>query len=155
MLNKSIIMGRLTRDPELRYTQSNTPVVAFSVAVERRFKSKDGDRETDFIDCVAWRQQAEFVQKWFQKGSMICVVGSIQTRTYTDKDNNNRKAVEVVVEEAYFADSKHENAQTGREQSNNTRQAQSAVKRAPSASQDNSFEGAYIEDDMDDSELPF
>ncbi len=102
MLNKAIIMGRLTRDPELRYTQSNTPVATFAVAVDRRFKSREGERETDFINCVAWRQQAEFVQKWFQKGRMICVVGSIQTRKYTDKDGNNRTATEVVADEINF-----------------------------------------------------
>ncbi len=113
MLNKAIIMGRLTRDPELRYTQSNTPVATFAVAVERRFKSREGERETDFINCVAWRQQAEFVSKWFQKGRMICVVGSIQTRKYTDKDGNNRTATEVVADEINFCGDSSNGGQGG------------------------------------------
>ena len=101
-MNKAILMGRLTRDPELRYTQSNVPVATFTVAVDRRFKNQSGEREADFINCVAWRQQAEFVSKWFTKGRMIAVVGSIQTRKYTDKDGNNRTATEVVADELSF-----------------------------------------------------
>ncbi len=101
-MNKAILMGRLTRDPELRHTQSNVPVATFTVAIDRRFKSQNGERESDFINCVAWRQQAEFVSKWFTKGRMICVVGSIQTRKYVDKDGNNRTATEVVADEINF-----------------------------------------------------
>ncbi len=101
-MNKAILMGRLTKDPELRYTQSNTPVATFSIAIDRRFKNANGERETDFINCVAWRQQAEFLAKWFTKGRMIAVVGSIQTRRYVDKDGNNRTAVEVVADELSF-----------------------------------------------------
>ena len=101
-MNKAILMGRLTRDPELRYTQSNVPVATFTVAIDRRFKNQNGEREADFITCVAWRQQAEFVSKWFTKGRMIAVVGSIQTRRYVDKDGNNRTATEVVADEISF-----------------------------------------------------
>ncbi len=103
-MNKAILMGRLTRDPEMRQTQSGVPVTSFSIAITRRFQ-KD---QTDFINCTAWRQTAEFISKWFQKGSMIAVVGSIQTRRYTDKDGNERTATEVVVDEAYFTGSKAE-----------------------------------------------
>jgi len=108
MLNKAILMGRLTRDPEIRYTQSNTPVTSFTVAIDRSFKSRDGERETDFINCVAWRTTAEFVSKYFTKGKMIVVVGSIQTRKYNDKDGNSRNAVEVVADEVMFGESKRD-----------------------------------------------
>lgn len=104
-MNKCILMGRLTRDVELRQTQSGVAVASFSIAVNRRFQ-KD---ETDFINCVAWRQTAEFVAKWFQKGSMVAVVGSIQTRKYTDAEGNERTVTEVVADEAYFTGSKNEN----------------------------------------------
>ncbi len=106
-MNKVILMGRLTRDPEVRYTQSNIPVASFSLAVDRRFKSKDEQQPTaDFIDIVAWRSNAEFVSKWFNKGKMMLVVGSLQIRTWQDKEGNNRRTAEVVADEIYFADSK-------------------------------------------------
>ena len=85
-------MGRLTRDPELRYTQSNIPVVTFSIAVDRNYSNNGGDRQTDFIDIVAWRRTAEFVSQWFTKGQMIVVVGSIQSRRWQDKNGNNRES---------------------------------------------------------------
>ena len=103
-MNNAFVMGRLTRDPELRQTQGGVPVVSFSIAINRRFQ-KD---QTDFINCVAWRQTAEFVAKWFQKGSMIAVVGSIQTRRYTDNEGKERTVTEVVADEAYFTGSKAE-----------------------------------------------
>ncbi len=107
MLNHITIMGRLTRDPELRYTQSNTPVASFSLAVDRDFSSREtGERQTDFIDCVAWRSTAEFVSKYFQKGSMAVVSGRLQIRDWTDRDNNKRRSAEVVVDNVYFGDSK-------------------------------------------------
>lgn len=102
MLNKVILMGRLTADPELKHTQSGTAVASFTVAVERNVKNADGSRSTDFIRCVAWQQRAEFVKKYFAKGRMICVVGSLQTRSYTDRDGNNRTAVEVLADEFNF-----------------------------------------------------
>ena len=113
MLNKAIIMGRLVRDPELKYTQNNTPVMSFTVAVDRSFKSDNGEKKADFIDCVAWRQTAEFVSKYFAKGRMIAVAGSIQTRQYVDQSNNKRTAVEVLVDEVNFCgDRPTENAQS-------------------------------------------
>lgn len=114
MLNKAVIMGRLVRDPELKYTQSNIPVVSFTVAVDRSFKSENGEKKADFINCVAWRQTAEFVSKYFTKGRMIVVSGSIQTRQYVDQSNNKRTATEVLVDEVSFCgDKPTENAQSG------------------------------------------
>ena len=107
MLNRIILMGRLTRDPELRHTQSGTAVASFTLAVDRDFKNKQsGEKETDFIDVVAWRQTAEFISKHFQKGTRIAVVGSIQTRSWEDNEGHKRKAVEVVADSVYFADAK-------------------------------------------------
>ena len=107
MLNHITIMGRLTRDPELRRTGSGTAVAGFTVAVDRDFGGKDGgENETDFIDCVAWRQTGEFVSKYFTKGSMIVVSGRLQMRSWTDKDGNKRRTAEVVAENVYFGDSK-------------------------------------------------
>ena len=108
MLNKAIVMGRLTRDPELRRTQSGTAVTSFTLAVDRDFKSQSGEKETDFIDIVAWRSTAEFVSKYFTKGRMAVVSGRLQIRNWTDKEGNNRKAVEVVADNVYFADSKRD-----------------------------------------------
>ena len=109
-MNKVILMGNLTRDPEMRATQSNVPVCTFSLAVERRFKSANGERQADFINIVAWRQQADFVAKYFHKGSRMVVVGSLQTRSYDDKDGNKRTATEVVADEIYFGDTKKASA---------------------------------------------
>ncbi len=107
MLNHIVIMGRLTRDPELRRTGSGIAVASFSVAVDRDFGGRDGgERETDFIDCVAWRQTGEFVSKYFTKGSMIVVSGRLQIRSWTDKDGNKRRTAEVVADNVYFGDSK-------------------------------------------------
>ena len=103
-MNKCILMGRLTKDAELRQTQGGVPVASFSMAVERRFQKG----EVDFINCVAWRQTAEFVTKWFRKGSMIAVVGSVQTRKYTDNEGKERTVTEVVADEAYFTGSKND-----------------------------------------------
>ena len=107
MLNRIDIMGRLTRDPELRYTQSQTPVASFTLAVDRDFSSRDtGERQTDFIDCVAWRSTAEFVSKYFQKGSMAAVSGRLQIRDWTDREGGKRRSAEVVVDNVYFGESK-------------------------------------------------
>ena len=109
MLNHITIMGRLTRDPELRRTGSGVAVANFTVAVDRDFSGKDsGEKETDFIDCVAWRQAGEFVSKYFTKGRMIVVSGRLQIRSYTDKDGNKRRNAEVVADNVYFGDSKKE-----------------------------------------------
>ena len=106
MLNKIFIMGRLTRDPELRRTQSGTPVTSFSLAVDRDYKSQSGEKETDFVDIVAWRSTADFVSKFFTKGRMAVVEGRLQIRDWRDKDGNNRRSAEVVAEHVYFGDSK-------------------------------------------------
>lgn len=106
MLNNAVIMGRLVADPELRTTGSGVSVTSFTVAVDRRFANKDEEKQADFIDVVAWRQTADFVCKYFRKGSMIAVQGSIQTRTYEDKDGNKRKAVEIVADNVSFCGSK-------------------------------------------------
>ena len=108
-LNRIVIMGRLTRDPELRRTQSGTAVASFTLAVDRDFKSKDsGEKQADFIDCVAWRSTGEFVSKYFTKGRQAVVEGRLQLRDWTDKDGNKRRSAEVVAESVYFADSKHD-----------------------------------------------
>ena len=109
MLNHITIMGRLTRDPELRRTGSGIAVASFTVAVDRDFGGRDGgEKETDFIDCVAWRQTGEFVSKYFTKGRMIVVSGRLQIRSWTDKDGNKRRTAEVVADNCYFGDNKRD-----------------------------------------------
>ena len=126
MLNEIILMGRLTRDPELRYTASNTPVASFSLAVDRDFKSKEGgEKETDFIDCVAWRQTGEFVSKYFQKGSMAAVKGRLQIRDWQDKEGNKRRSAEVVVDNIYFCGKKE--SSSGGEQVHSEGEIRSAL----------------------------
>lgn len=109
-LNHIVIMGRLTRDPELRYTKDNTAVTSFTLAVDRDFKGKGGDKETDFIDCVAWRNTAEFACKYFSKGRMVVVEGRLQLRDWTDRDGNKHRAAEVLASSVYFADSRRQDA---------------------------------------------
>lgn len=139
MLNRIVLMGRLTRDPELRNTQSGTSVTNACIAVDRDFKSQSGEKETDFIDLVAWRGTAEFLASHFTKGRMIIVEGRLQVRNFTDKDGNNRKAYEVVADNVYFGDSKPQ-------------QSQPSSYQAPSyPKQDNSFQ--EIQDS--ESDLPF
>ena len=111
MLNKVIIMGRLTADPELRHTQSNIPVASFALAVDRGYKRDNDVVNVDFINIVAWRNTAEFVSKWFTKGQLVAVSGRLQVRSYKDKDGNNRTATEVVADEAFFAESKRNNTE--------------------------------------------
>ena len=109
MLNHIVIMGRLTRDPELRRTGSGVAVTSFTVAVDRDFGGKEsGERETDFIDCVAWRQTGEFVSKYFAKGRMAVVSGRLQIRNWTDKEGNKRRSAEVIADNVYFGDSKRD-----------------------------------------------
>ena len=108
MLNQIVIMGRMVRDPELRYTQSGTAVTSFTLAVDRDMKNKEtGEKVTDFIDCVAWRNTAEFAANYFSKGRMAVVEGRLQIRDWTDKDGNKRKSAEVLVGSLYFGDSKN------------------------------------------------
>ena len=114
MLNKVILMGRLTRDPELRRTGSGTAVASFSLAVDRDYKSQSGEKETDFIDIVAWRSTAEYVCKYFTKGRMAVVEGRLQIRDWTDRDGGKRRSAEVVADNVYFGDSKRPDSDTSR-----------------------------------------
>lgn len=107
-MNKVILIGRLTRDPEVKTTQSQITVCAFTIAVDRKFKTAGGERQSDFISCVAWRQQAEFLGRYFQKGSRVAIVGNIQSRTYDDSQGKKVYVTEVVVEKVEFVDSKGE-----------------------------------------------
>ena len=114
MLNHIVVMGRLTRDPELRYTQSQLPVTSFRVAVDRDFGGRDGqEKQTDFIDCVAWRNTAEFVSKYFTMGSMAVVSGRLQIRDWTDRDGNKRTTAEIVADNVYFGESKRSRDEDG------------------------------------------
>ena len=108
MLNRIVLMGRLTRDPELRSTGNGTAVTSFSIAVDRDFKGQGGEKETDFIDVVAWRSTAEFVSKYFTKGRMVVVEGRLQIRDWQDRDGNKRRSAEVVADNVYFGDSKRD-----------------------------------------------
>lgn len=112
MLNKIIVMGRMVRNPELRRTNTGTAVASFTIACDRDFKSEGGERDADFIECVAWRNTAEFVSKYFTKGRMAVVSGRLQTRNWTDKEGNKRNAKEIVAESVYFGDSKREELQS-------------------------------------------
>ena len=147
MLNKVFIMGRLTRDPELRRTQSGTPVASFSLAVDRDFKDKTtGERTTDFIDVVAWRQTGEFVSRYFTKGRMAVVEGRLQIRDWTDKDGNKRRSAEVVADNVYFGDSRRDGDGGG----------YSAPGAAPASGYSAPAEGnQFSELSDDDGELPF
>ena len=159
MLNHIVIMGRLTRDPELRRTGTGTAVASFTVAVDRDFGGRDGgEKETDFIDCVAWRQTGEFVSKYFTKGRMIVVSGRLQIRSWTDKDGNKRRTAEVVADNCYFGDSKREgdNAYGGNSYGGN---AYGSAPAAPSFGGYSAPAGNPASDfamlDDDDAQLPF
>lgn len=158
MLNHITIMGRLTRDPELRYTQSQTPVASFTLAVDRDYGSRDGgEKQTDFIDCVAWRQTAEFVSKYFQKGSMAVVSGRLQIRDWTDREGGKRRSAEVVVDNIYFGESRRRDSGDSGNYGGNygssyssgeSRSYSAPASSAPSAS-------PFAELDDGDGELPF
>ena len=139
MLNRIVLMGRLTRDPELRHTPNGTAVTSFTIAVDRDFKGQGGEKETDFIDIVAWRNTAEFVSKYFSKGRMAVVEGRLQIRDWKDKEGNNRRSAEVVADNVYFGDSKRDgDAASGSYAGGQTAQS-----------------GEFKEIDEDDGELPF
>ena len=158
MLNHIVIMGRLTRDPELRYTQSNTPVASFTVAVDRDYTSRDGgERQTDFIDCVAWRSTGEFVSKYFTKGSMAVVSGRLQIRDWQDRDGNKRRSAEIVADNVYFGESKRRDGDGGQAYG-----GQSYGRSQPQPRSDNAggfksggASSAFSELEDDDGELPF
>ena len=113
MLNKIIVMGRLTHDPELRRTGSGTPVCSFSIACDRDFKSQSGEKETDFFDVVAWRTTGEFVSKYFAKGRMVVIEGRLQIREWQDKEGNKRRSAEINADNVYFGDSRRDNGGEG------------------------------------------
>ncbi len=160
MLNVVAIMGRLVADPELRTTTSGVSVASFRIACERSFARQGEQRQSDFIDIVAWRQQAEFVCKYFQKGSLIAIDGSIQTRQYQDKNGNNRTAFEIVANNIHFAGSKNSGSNAGsgapyqgRPSGQNAQPARpAAVEAAPSYSAGSADDFAVIDDNDD---LPF
>jgi single-strand DNA-binding protein len=144
-LNRAVLLGRLGKDPELRYTQAGTPVASFSLAVERNRKPEGSDKyPVDWIDFVAWRATAEFVSKYFSKGSKMAVEGRIQVRSWVDKEGNKRKAVEVVVDNVDFADDKKSNGVHSKSYGDDD-----APPQYPGAS------GLHELDDDDDGELPF
>lgn len=145
MLNHIVIMGRLVRDPELRRTQSGTPVASFTIACDRDFSGKDGgEKECDFVDCVAWRNTAEFVSKYFSKGRMAVVSGRLQLRKWTDNNGQKRISAEVVADNVYFGDSKPKDG---------TNSAAPADTAAPAGAPVMAGDFAMLEGD--DSELPF
>ena len=159
MLNHITIMGRLTRDPELRRTGSGVAVASFTVAVDRDFGGRDGgEKETDFIDCVAWRQTGEFVSKYFTKGRMIVVSGRLQIRNWTDNDGNKRRTAEVVADNCYFGDSKRD-SDGGNAYGGNSYGGSSYSAPAPSYGGYSAPAGAPASDfamlDDDDAQLPF
>ena len=165
MLNHIVLMGRLTRDPELRMTQSQTQVASFTLAVDRDFGGRDGgEKQTDFIDCVAWRQTGEFVSKYFRKGSMIVVSGRLQSRKWQDRDGNNRTNWEINADNVYFGESRRDSGDSGRYDSYSSNSGTSYT-----GGYSNGYPGAYsagygnsapasnsfVELDDGDGELPF
>ena len=151
-MNKAMIMGRLTRDPEIKTTQNQVPVATFTLAVDRKFKNANGEKQADFIPVVAWRQSAEFVGKYFKKGSKMIVIGSIQTRTYDDKDGKKVYITEIVADEIEFAESKRDEGQSSypAPQQSGT----GGYQNAPSFPQAPSGDGFFTNAD-DDTSLPF
>ena len=155
MLNHIVIMGRLTRDPELRYTQSQTPVASFTVAVDRDFGGRDGgERQTDFIDCSAWRQTGEFVSKYFHKGSMIVVSGRLQSRKWQDREGNNRTSWEVSADNVYFGESRRD-SDSSRSDSYDSRSTSSYESRSSYDAPRSASPAPFSDLSDDDGELPF
>lgn len=150
-MNKAILVGNLTRDPEHRQTPNGISVATFTVAVRRRTKNASGGYDADFINCVAWRQQADFLCRYFHKGSSICVVGQIQTRSYDDKNGNKRYVTEIVADEIEFAGNKGGSSESNDYQRNDS-YSQTAVQ--PSADDLFGDEVSSFEP-VDDAELPF
>ena len=149
-MNQIVLMGRLTRDPELRHTQTGTAVSSFSLAVDRGFASRDGgERQTDFIDIVAWRNTAEFVSKYFVKGQMAAVTGRLQIRDWTDKDGNKRRSAEVIADNVYFTDSKKSRESDGGQSISHQKNDFAGGYQTPVAGSD------FAELEDDDGDLPF
>ncbi len=157
MLNKAILMGRLVADPELRQTPSNIPVTSFRLAVDRNFARQGEQKQTDFIDIVAWRQTAEFVSKWFHRGQLVAVVGRIQVRQWQDQQGNKRTTTEVVADEVFFAESKRD-SQSASQYNNNSQYNRNSGSQAAPASMPFDFNTGideFQELSDDDGELPF
>lgn len=156
-LNKVILGGRLTAEPELKQTNSGIPVCSFSIAVNRRFAKQgeeNGNQQTaDFINCTAWRQQAEFLSRYFHKGSSICIVGAIQTRSWTDQNGQKRYATEVVVDEVMFVDSKSESPNGGSYAASSAPQTPNQYSAPAYSSQANA--APKFEEISNDDDLPF
>ena len=150
MLNKAILMGRLSADPELRQTPNNKSVCSFTIAVNRGFAKQGEEQQTDWIDIVAWGKTAEFVSKYFTKGQLIAVAGRIQTRSYEDKQGNKRKAVEVVAEEVHFAEPKKNGQNSG---GNTTNYPSGGY--VPNVGYDGGYDSNFAPLPADDSDLPF
>lgn len=144
MLNNVVLMGRLTADPELRHTATDVAVTSFTIAVNRSYVKQGTEPQTDFIDIVAWRNTAEFITKYFTKGQQVAVQGSIQTRTYQDKEGNNRKAFEILADKVFFADSKRGGQDSGAP----------ARQDSPAPAYSSGSNGDFIEMPLDD-DLPF
>ena len=156
MLNRIILMGRLTRDPELRHTGSGTAVASFSLAVERDFRDKtSGQKTTDFIDIVAWRQTGEFVSKYFTKGRMAVVEGRLQMRDWQDREGNKRRSAEDVADNVYFADSRRDGEQSSGYAPASSGYAPAPSSYAPPANQSSAPVSDFAELSDDDGELPF
>lgn len=154
MLNKIVIMGRLTRDPELRQTGSGTSVTSFSLAVERDYSGRDGgEKETDFIDVVAWRHTAEFVDKYFAKGDMAAVVGRLQIRDWTDKDGNKRRSAEIVADSVYFGGSKRRDGDAAKGHGAAVKADDDDMSRLDALV--DSFDNVAYADDFDGGDLPY
>lgn len=153
MLNRIILMGRLTRDPELRHTPAGTAVASFSLAVERDFKDKStGEKVTDFIDVIAWRNTGEFVSKYFSKGRMAVVEGRLQMRDWTDRNGNKRRSAEVIADNVYFGDSKRSDADTDADRGTG---ASSYAYSDQQAMEGSSNQRDFEELSEDDGDLPF
>lgn len=153
-MNKVILIGRLVKDPEVKTTQSQVAVCSFTIAVDRKFKTSEGERQADFISCVAWRQQAEFLGKYFRKGSRVAVVGNLQARSYDDKDSKKVYVTEVVVDEIEFVDSKHDADSTGDPTPSQTEKGAQGSKTRAAAAIPSKNNGFYPTMD-DDTTLPF
>lgn len=151
-MNKVFLMGRLTADPEMRQTPAGVTVTSFTIAVDRRF-SKDGQRQTDFIRCTAWRQQAEFICKYFKKGSMICVIGNIQTRSWDGQDGKKQFSTDIVVDEVHFTGSRAETGTSGGSAQGGFEQAQPQSNGA--VPDFDSFDAMGFIADASEDDLPF
>ncbi len=153
MLNVAILMGRLVADPEIRHTPNDVAVTTFTIAVDRSYVKSGAERQADFIDIVAWRATAEFVCKYFRKGQMIAVQGSIQTRSYTDKDGNKRKAFEIVADNVHFADSKRDSS-GGNSGAYQPAPARNELPNEPASAYSSGDTGDF-EEILNDDDLPF